>query len=109
MWPKYVSNERFSWDMKMMWLIALTSPVGPLFGPGVLGTGVAPPTPPPPLLLPPAPPAPPVPPELFEPLKAKQPTRHKETRAMIANCQNEVSRARSINHLCSKWRMNTSF
>src|SRR5438309_11534548 len=102
MWPKYVSNERFSWDMKMMWLIALVSPVEPLVGPGVLDTGVAPPTPPPPLL-------PPVPPELFEPLKAKQPTRQQETSAMIANCNNEVNRARSINHLCWKWRMNTSF
>jgi len=56
--------------MKIMWLIALMSPVGPLFGPGVGVTGVAPPTGTPGFC------GLAVPVELLpDPLKAKQPTR----------------------------------
>ena len=65
----------------MMWLSALTSPVGPLLGPGVLGTGVEPPTPPPGELV--------VGPGTLElPRSAIQPVRHDAKRAMIVKPRN---------------------
>src|SRR3954467_12731064 len=80
-----------------MWLIALMSPVGPLFGPGVLGTGGGPAVPPPvaggaPLL-------PPVLPELPLPLSARQPERHAASALAIANCIAGWSRLRFIDFL----------
>src|SRR5947199_10420358 len=80
-----------------MWLIALMSPVGPLFGPGVLGIGGGPAVPPPvaggaPLL-------PPVFPELPLPLSARQPERQAASAATIANCTAGWSRLRFIDFL----------
>ena len=74
----------------MMWLIELKSPVGPLFGPAVGGTGgnaFVPPAVPPPLV-------PPLTPEvlaLFDPLRARHPQSQRQRIVVAANSPSDFA------------------